>query len=411
MLVDSRRLRSVPLIAGVFFAPSLLMVLFGASSFSSGLLVVCLLFVFLFIVSSKRQIHIKSLLMASVVFFLVAMIATHFLMVSLFFGGGLSSDYGRMVSSLVMLSFMSLSSILVCSYIGNIKDEDFAKSLKMIAALLIANGIIGMLGLDVFNTGLIKPVLAFQEPSHFILCSIPFFIYFHKIAKTTTAKALLILLFIVFGLYVKNLIAIASVLFVVSISSKKTFVALMVISIVSATAYYLTPPEYMTYFADRINVNNTSNMSLLVLIQGWENAILSFDKNPFGEGFQQMGITTAIGDATQSLRLMAGADVNILDGGSTAPKIIAEFGVFGVLSLIAYMFIFIKIAYKLKSSAGDRRTIFMYSCFLATFFDLFVRGAGYFTPTMFMGVTSLMYIFCYENNKATSIAKARLQVS
>ncbi|MFS9729898.1 hypothetical protein [Enterobacter hormaechei] len=411
MITNNSSYRSVPLIAGVFFIPSLLMVMLGASSFSLGLLLVCVLFLFFFIVGGERKIHNKSKLMISVVMFLVAMIATHFIVISLFIDGGSSRDYGRMVSSLAMLLFMSLSAIVACSYIGNINDSAFAKSLKIIAFVLIANGIVGMFGFDVFNTGLIKPVLAFQEPSHFILCSIPFFIYFHKIAKTTTAKALLILLFIVFGLYVKNLIAIASVLFVVSISSKKTFVALMVISIVSATAYYLTPPEYMTYFADRINVNNTSNMSLLVLIQGWENAILSFDKNPFGEGFQQMGITTAIGDATQSLRLMAGADVNILDGGSTAPKIIAEFGVFGVLSLIAYMFIFIKIAYKLKSSAGDRRTIFMYSCFLATFFDLFVRGAGYFTPTMFMGVTSLMYIFCYENNKETPIVKARLQVN
>lgn len=411
MIVSGRTLMSVALIGGVFFVPSLLMVLLGASSFSAGLLLVCFVFVFLFIIGGRRLVHYKSLAMTSIIMFLIAMIATHFVLVSLFVDSYAPRDQGRMISSLIMMLFMSLSAIVACSYIGNSSDIELKKSIKFISAILIVNGIVGMLGLDVFHTGLIKPVLVFQEPSHFILCSIPFFIYYHKIARTKTAKTLLILMFLVFGLYVKNLIAIASVLFVVSISSKKTFAALMVLLFISIIAYYITPPEYFTYFADRININNTSNMSLLVLMQGWENAILSFYKNPFGEGFQQMGITTATGAATQSLRMIAGTDINILDGGSTAPKIIAEFGVFGVMLLIAYIITFIKIAYKLKASEGDGKKIFMYACFLATFFDLFVRGAGYFTPTMFMGVTSLMYIFCYENNKATPIVKARLQVN
>ncbi|MDQ9246645.1 hypothetical protein [Escherichia coli] len=409
--MSGRTLMSVALIGGVFFVPSLLMVLLGASSFSAGLLLVCFVFVFLFVVGGGRRVHHKSLATTSIIMFLIAMIAMHFVLVSLFVDSYAPRDQIRMISSLAMMLFMSLSAMVACSYIGNSRDLDLKKSIKFISAILMVNGIVGMLGIDLFNTGLIKPVLAFQEPSHFILCSIPFFIYYHKISRTKTAKALLIIMFLAFGMYVKNLIAIASVLFVVSISSKKTFAALLVLSFVYIMAYYITPPEYLTYFADRININNTSNMSLLVLIQGWENALLSFYKNPFGEGFQQMGITTATGAATQSLRAIAGADINILDGGSTAPKIIAEFGIFGVMLLIVYIITFIKIAYKLKASEDDGKTIFMYACFLSTFFDLFVRGAGYFTPTMFMGVTSLMYIFFYENNKVTPIVKERLHVN
>ncbi|MBW9339312.1 hypothetical protein FHB44_11920 [Escherichia coli] len=408
MIANNSSFRSVPLIAGVFFLPSLLMVMLKASSFSSGLLLVCVLFVFFFIVGGKRQIHKKSILMMSVVMFLVVMIAMHFIVISLFIDGGSSRDYGRMILSLIMLLFMSLTAIVACSYIGSINDGEFSKSIKFIAIVLVANGIVGMLGLDVFNTGLIKPVLAFQEPSHFILCSIPFFIYFYKTSKTKTSKTLLILMFLIFGLYVKNLIAIASIVFVISISSKKTLLSFIFIFIVFLIVLYLVPHENLSYFADRININNLSNMSLLALVQGWENAILSFSENPFGEGFQQMGITTATGAATYALRVMVGADVNILDGGSTAPKVIAEFGMFGIIFLIVYAYMFIKIAYRLKKSSGDRRIIFMYSCFLATFFDLFVRGAGYFTPTLFMGVTSLMYIFCYDRNTAPVIVKSRL---
>ena len=46
MIMSGRTLMSVALIGGVFFVPSLLMVLLGASSFSAGLLLVCFVFVF-----------------------------------------------------------------------------------------------------------------------------------------------------------------------------------------------------------------------------------------------------------------------------------------------------------------------------------------------------------------------------
>jgi hypothetical protein len=96
---------------------------------------------------------------------------------------------------------------------------------------------------------------------------------------------------------------------------------------------------------------------------------------------------------------LIGKDVNLTDAGLTAPKIISEFGVLGILGLMVYLKQFRTILRRLKNT-NHLKIIFAYSIFLSFSIDLFIRGIGYFNPPFFLFITSLFLIFkpTHENN-------------
>lgn len=375
----------------IFILPSLMTVVAGATSFASGLVVSCVIAIAISILSGRCWFGLGGVTLFSAFLFLSCLFFVHFLLIGMY-SDLRGQDLYRLATSIIIVSFFSFSALVISSRIKKVSDCSFNSAISFTAIALLINGIAGTLKIDFFNTGLAKPTLAFQEPSHLIICAIPFIIYYYKIMQSKIKRAILISVVLFYGAYVQNLTTILAVLFVMCISSRKTILAAICTLIVVTLLYIIIPDENITYFTSRMNINDVNNISLLVLIQGWENAILTLHIKPFGVGFQQFGIASEIGDATYTLRSIASQDLNVLDGGSTAPKIIGEFGVFGILFIIFYVFYIFSISRKLKRINDDKKLIFMYSCIMATFFDMFVRGAGYFTPTMFMGVVSVMYI-------------------
>ncbi|EOJ4687799.1 hypothetical protein ACKKLR_004782, partial [Escherichia coli] len=103
------------------------------------------------------------------------------------------------------------------------------------------------------------PTLAFQEPSHFIICAIPFIIYYYKIMQSKIKRAILISVVLFYGAYVQNLTTILAVLFVMCISSRKTILAAICALIVVTLLYIIIPDENITYFTSRMNINDVNN--------------------------------------------------------------------------------------------------------------------------------------------------------
>jgi len=156
----------------------------------------------------------------------------------------------------------------------------------------------------------------------------------------------------------------------------------------------------LNYYLSRITLSlSSSNLSVLVFLSGWERAYLCFkDTLGFGIGFQQFGI---VGKQGQIMEIIASLNVpglNRLGGGNVAPKLVGEFGYFGMGLLLVYFAYFIKIFWWFNSLVRgvivfqSHIQVFFHSCFLMYSIDLFVRGAGYFSAEGFMFVASIIWM-------------------
>ncbi|MBT9174199.1 MAG: hypothetical protein DDT21_02610 [Syntrophomonadaceae bacterium] len=154
------------------------------------------------------------------------------------------------------------------------------------------------------------------------------------------------------------------------------------------------------YYMGRLAISTDSqNLSTMVYLSGLERAYLNFkDTLGLGVGFQQFGITGSRGDIMESIRKLYGTDLNLLDGGAVAAKFIGEFGLLGVAMILAYLVYFAKSARWLhevsmsEAAPRDCKRVFFLSCFVMYCIDFFIRGTGYFSPSGFLFVASLVWM-------------------
>ena len=242
-----------------------------------------------------------------------------------------------------------------------------------------------------------KPIFPFSEPSMFALAFIPLQIYVCVVAKAPGRLATL-LLALILAVLVQSLTLVVGCALVVLVSMRwrqKIFIGLLV----GAIAMQLD----LTYFANRLHFfSNEPNLSTLVYIQGWEMIFESLKRsNGLGIGFQQLGVHGTDVMAAQLIRAMLdGNDLNTLDGGFVLAKLASDFGFFGILAAVAYLFLALRSLVTLRRAAsGKVRMIpaltFAHSCVLSYSVEFFVRGSGYFTggSLLLMGALLLLQRF------------------
>jgi len=267
---------------------------------------------------------------------------------------------------------------------------------KACLVVLVVNALISTSQIDFFSTGLNKPTFFFLEPSHFALAISPFLIY-ASFALSRVNATLLILFFGFWGLYIQNFTMIISVVMAFILSTRlnaviSSFVFVFAVGITVA----LWGPEVFSYFTDRLVISgDTDNLSVLVLLQGWENAIRTLTEQSYlGGGFQQFGVTTVYGEISDKLLSMLGFNINQYDGGGTASKIVGEFGAFGIVAIVAYLFGFFRSVSMLrKRQYASTVELFFSSVYVASFLEFFIRGVGYFSPLMYLFCVSIFYFY------------------
>jgi O-antigen ligase len=387
--------------------PSLLMIFGKQSSFSTGILLASLLFVSFGVLSavSNRKVSLNKAnsLCILTVLFLVVSIVVHFVVVNISVDLPQASDYGRFVVSLLSLSLVLFASILSANYLVTVNENDFHQASRILSLLLLMNSIISLSKIDFFSTGLEKPNFIYLEPSHFSLVVAPFVIYYLLTAKRFYASILLAFVFLWAG-YIQNMtmMLVAIMAFLVS-TRRNLVVAVSVLSILGMAIIPFLSEKVMKYFTNRLEFSDdTNNLSVLVLFQGWENAIRTIqDLSWLGVGFQQFGVTTLAGSSTEKLFNLMGFELNKYDGGSTAPKIIGEFGVLGIIFNLLYFLGVAFVFYKLrKRQITSSKILFFYSVCLAGLLEFYVRGVGYFSPLLFMLLVSLFCLLIIKVNKA-----------
>lgn len=315
-------------------------------------------------------------------------------------------DFGRFWQSYILFIIFVVGAFSMAK-LAQLLPEAYADfAVRFVFFALVLTGLAGVFGYSPFSgVDARKSVLFFSEPSHFALSFSPFLFYM-IILSSSRMKLLYILSSFVMALALENLTLVIAV-------SLIGFVALplrrlMFFATIAAILLISTGPDY---YASRVFLTRESqNLSSLVYMQGWERAYLNLkDSMGVGVGFQQFGIIGRRGEIQENLSELAGGDLNLLDGGSVASKFIGEFGVLGIVTLLVYLVFLakkIKILHVIamgKGSPKDCTEAFFLACFVMYCIDLFVRGTGFFSPTGFLFLVSILWMSFVEPKAVASL--------
>lgn len=127
-------------------------------------------------------------------------------------------------------------------------------------------------------------------------------------------------------------------------------------------------------------------------MQGWDNAFLTLQQSPIGAGFQQYGISTIYGNISNKIFEMLNIYINQFDAGATAPKIIGEFGVFGILIVLLYLvgWVRIFIAVRRERFKVDKRHCFFPVFIYQASLSFYSRGWLFYTWDVLL-IASVLY--------------------
>lgn len=378
--------------------PSMLMVFKLASSFSIGILCSSVIFLIALLIlsllrrnNSRLEYRVKNIIL--LMFFLL-FIMLHFYILNMLRFHFNQIDLNRFMLSYITFSLMLCCALSIATSLKMVSDDYFYKSCMVISIVLFCNGLISLSQIDFFGTGLAKPSFIYLEPSHFALVVAPFVSYY--CLTTTRVKGILMLLFVAgWAAYIQNMTMMLAVLIAYLLSTRNNlFLSLCALLLVVSTLVFFIDADKLSYFSDRLSLSGSSdNLSVLVLYQGWDNAIKTLTGSWLGGGFQQFGITTLTGDVSEKLYQLLGFDINQFDGGSTAPKIVGEFGIFGLILLVVYLVALISLCRKVRTkSIESKKDLFASTVIITSVLEFFVRGVGYFSPSLFMLAVSVFYL-------------------
>lgn len=314
-------------------------------------------------------------------------------------------DFTRYWQSCVLLAVCIAAAVAFSQFLSEQCSMHVHSALRSAFYVLLACGIFGLFRYSPFYGGA-KALLFFSEPSHFALSFLPFFFYM-SITNTLGKRLLWVLLAFLLALGLQNLTLMVGVWLVAAI-----VVPVRIIVLVAPVALVGLLVVDGSYYLQRMNLmDGSQSLSVLVFQQGWERAYLNLlESFGMGVGFQQFGIVGEEGripGAIQALyqKLTGSIDtisLNVLDGGSVAPKLIGEFGVIGCGAVLMYLAGFVRSAWHLRRKlsrnalAFEPRKTFLTVCFIGYSVELLVRGVGYFSPSGFLFLASLLYMTSHK---------------
>jgi hypothetical protein len=352
-------------------------------------------------------------------------------------------DFSRLLFSLSLLEIILISIVFIHKFIADLNQKDFDVCIRYIFALLTLMAFLGIFGFFSFGREGI-PLVFFNEPSHFSLVFTPFFLWSLYRASNVLKKSLILLLVFYIAVLAPSmclLLIVIGATFIV-MKFKHAIIALLILLIsysgtnflisysgtntlisslsslnmngkyifsgtsgkqyyqkrlptlnedtklfnLEKTNYFELPRKYLNHL-----VEDSYNGSLLVMISGWQRAVFNLeDSQALGFGFQQFGIRGRWGNATDKLVYIYQLPLCLKDGGSIAPKVIGELGIFGILLVLVYIkFSFSKFKEFRRYSTNsfhyaDLKYVFFVASIISFVVSLFIRGVGYFTTESFL---------------------------
>ncbi|MBW6511781.1 MAG: hypothetical protein K0A93_06640 [Desulfuromonadaceae bacterium] len=406
MIIDNGKEKSfdvlfILLVLIIFLIPSFMFVVFNLSSLSVGLLVSA---IFVLIINFKIILSIDLSLKKSILCLAIFLL----LLIPSFY------QY-YMFNIIKPLGSFSFILIIISSYIFSHKIEKMtfnvlSKSLFIVLIFLFSLGWLSILlpikiGPYAFVS---KSVFPFSEESHYAL-SVGLLGVGYVATGERSSSFFVILNLIFFSIIFPSLtMLLFSVLSIILLSLRMNILKIiLLIMILSLLAMPITSKFFLDsdYFTSRLSFSETRNLTTLVFLQGWSLAYQNFIKtNGFGLGFQMLGFPgTQLTPFTEIIeKIDVGSETNLSDGGFLASKIIAEFGIVGILILLMYMKFIIKFIIEnyfywkdLKNNRycyglnKSKKTLLLSAILFGFIVEFFFRGYGYFSPGLFLVLSVL----------------------
>lgn len=237
-----------------------------------------------------------------------------------------------------------------------------------------------------------NPIFPYPEPSHLALFFGPVIGYLLMSCGNSKKRLFFVFTGIIIALLVQNMTLLVTMLILCIFIYNIYVFPILILG--GLGLFYFSDLEYFTSRLDFANVEETNNLSSLVYLKGFqlmeEGLRIS---NGFGIGFQQLGyvpVRTEIGEFISNL--MDGIELNSHDGGFSAVKIVAEFGIFGLVLIFAYAIYLVKQWMNFKKRSINKLSsneALFFASIITVFSEFFFRGVGYFTTTMFLFITVL----------------------
>ncbi|STL91231.1 membrane protein [Escherichia coli] len=299
-----------------------------------------------------------------------------------------------------VLSFkivLSMYSILIMAYVSSCyaqtlwlcSEEILKRSVFYLFAFLCLIGIISIL---LQKTEIIHDKSMILFPETISIC-IGFHTYLFILFILYKGGGVLLLYILSLGiaLGIQNLTMLVGIVISVFVMKKITIRQTIVIFLGAWIFSMILSDLDISYYTSRLDFKNTTNLSVLVYLSGIERAFLNFITSyGLGIGFQQMGVNGEVGVYQQILADLDAPMLNIYDGSFISSKLISEFGFIGAIMCIFYLFIFFRFYLRFKKNKRyPPQYILAYSFYMCFFIPLFIRGAGYINPYVFMLFSSI----------------------
>ena len=375
----------------VLFLPSLVMVGLMQSSMAAGL-ILCMAGLSLHVFTKNSFFLLRwplvSIKRTAVLWLLLsAFILVHGL-IRIYVGGSFGLE--RFISGYIIFAWMAGVAAIFALVLPKVSPALFSRQIDVVMGFLFVNALIGLTGVGLLPGVTHKPVGIFAEPSHFALVLAPVMAYGCISGLRWSGYA--VAFFFLWGIFIQNLTILMVCLLCLVLILRFDW-KLLIIPVGFASIFMFTD---MDYFLSRLVISAESdNQSVLVLLQGWETADLLMERTRgWGAGFQQFGVVDAIGEVGEKVEIMSDGGVNLFDGGSSAAKIVGEFGYTGVVFVSIYIggFLFsLKWLRRMARVRAEGGGVFLMCVAFMFFVEMFARGAGYFSPTFFLLLSSAFW--------------------
>jgi len=316
----------------------------------------------------------------------------------------MSVDLGRALAGLILLFLMLLASAAMAEILLNLPDNRVDADIKSLAIVMFVVALIGLVGLGpppLIGEAWRRPFFPFAEPAGFALPFCPIFIY--ACVRANARRRLALLVLGVAGLallHTLTLVVAIGLAALVSLRKRQLIVF-------GAIAVVILAQLDLTYYTDRLDfAEDSSNLSSLVYVQGWQMLLEGLENSDFlGLGFQQLGVLGTEVSAAQAIRAMRdGEDLNILDGGFVVAKLGAEFGVFGLFAVLVFLVRACKSIMALRGVVRRGRRmasvdVLAHAVIVTFLIHLFIRSGGYFTGEVLVTLVAL-WIACGSKLRA-----------
>jgi hypothetical protein len=298
-------------------------------------------------------------------------------------------DLARCTASLVALMFLLLGGMTLGMDLASQSDSKVDSAVSISLWVFLAFIALKLADIEPRSNYFEKPMFPYVETSHFALAFGPILMY--RCVRAGRARALWWLLSgFVLALLLQSMALLLCCVLIAAACRR-----MLLVSIVGVVVMVGGLPLELAYFAERADFSDTTqNVSSLVYLQGWQQVQECIGwTSGWGVGFQQMGFREPEVAAAQVIRFIShGQDLNTQDGGFVFAKLASEFGIFGVLLAIVYLYTAWRCLRVLRQGGSSAATTLARCIVVAYAVDMFARGTGYFVESTLMFVGAVIVL-------------------